>query len=428
MTRRLNELDATELTRLLADNTVTAEAVVRACIERIGAREHAVGAWAHVDAKQAIAAARAADRGPRRGVLHGIPIGVKDIFDTIDYPTECGTPIYAGRGTAWDAASVAAARAAGGIVLGKTVTAELAYLSPGKTRNPRNLEHTPGGSSSGSAAAVADCMVPLALGTQTGGSIIRPAAFCGIVGYKPSFNLVPRGGMKLAAESLDTIGFFGRSVADVALMASAITGRPALLTPRPFAVPPHLGICATQEWPSAAPETIDLFARLGGVFSRAGAKVSEIELAEVFAEIGNAQQTIMAYEIARNFAYEWHAHGGALSEPLRKLISDGLSLPPERYDAAQAHARTCRARLADIFRDVDLLVTPSAVGVAPASLATTGSPVFNRLWTLMGVPAVNVPTGRAVQGLPLGVQIVAPMHADSLALAGAAWVHGTLLL
>lgn len=426
MSQRLNELDACDLARRLAQRQITAEAVVRASIERIEAREKDIGAWAHFNAQQAIAAARALDKGPLRGPLHGIPLGVKDIIDTVDYPTEYGTPIYAGRRTSWDAACVAAARAAGGVILGKTVTTELAYFNAGKTRNPHNAAHTPGGSSSGSAAAVADHMVPLTYGTQTGGSIIRPAAFCGVVGFKPSHNLVARSGMKLAAENLDTIGFFGRSVADVALMAGAVTGRPALTTPKPFATAIRIGICRTQEWPTAAPETVALFDSLGTRLTRAGGAVTEIDLPEVFQEIGSAHQAIMAYEIARNYAYEWHTHRDALSQPLTMLIIEGLSVPPERYDAARFHARTCMARLADIFAEVDVLLTPSAVGEAPSGLSATGSPIFNRLWTLLGTPAITVPADVGPNGLPLGAQVIGPKHDDGLALAGAAWLEHVL--
>lgn len=426
VTRPLNELDACELARQLAQKQITAEAVMRACIERIEEREKEVGAWVHFDAEEAIDAARCLDRGAATGPLHGIPFGVKDIIDTVDYPTECGTPIYAGRRTPWDAACVAAARAAGGIVLGKTVTTELAYFSPGKTKNPHNLAHTPGGSSSGSAAAVADFMVPLAIGTQTSGSVIRPAAFCGVVGYKPSFGLVARAGVKAEAESLDTIGFFARSVDDVALIAGAAAGRPPLAALRPFVSAIRIGICRTQEWPSAAAETVALFDALPSRLSVARASVSEIFLPEIFQEIGDAHHVIMAYEIARCYAYEWQAHGGALSEPLSKLIGEGLTVPCERYDAARAHAERCRAKLVAVFRDVDVLITPSATGEAPATLASTGSPVFNRLWTLMGTPAVTLPAGRGPQGLPLGVQVVGAVGEDGRALAGAAWIHSML--
>ena len=426
MSEHLNTHTACELAHHLAHREITAEAIVRACIERIEAREPIVGAWAHFDATQAIAAARALDRGPHRGPLHGIPFAVKDIIDTIDYPTECGTPIYAGRRTPWDAACVAAARAAGGIILGKTVTTELAYFSPGKTANPHNPAYTPGGSSSGSAAAVADRMVPLAFGTQTGGSIIRPAAFCGVVGYKPTFNLVARGGVKSAADSLDTIGFFANSVDDAALIASVVSGRPALATVRPFASKPRIGICRSPEWSQTAPETVSLFDSLGNQLRTWGAVVSDVALPEVFEEIGRAHHVIMAYEMARNYAYEWHAHRKALSEPLTKLIEDGLAFAPELYDAARAQARRCRAALTDIFRQVDVLATPSAVGEAPATLANTGSPAFNRLWTLMGTPAVTVPAGRGPLGLPLGVQFVGPLDGDALLLSAARWLEQQL--
>ena len=422
----LNQLSATELSSLVAQGKASAEAIVRACSERIAMREQEVGAWVHFDPQQAIDTARAIDRAATRGPLHGIPFGVKDIIDTVDYPSECGTPIYAGRRTPWDAACVAAARAAGALLLGKTVSTELAYFAPGKTRNPHKLAHTPGGSSSGSAAAVADCMVPLAIGTQTGGSVIRPAAFCGIVGYKPSFGLVSRAGVKTEADRLDTIGFFARTVADAALFASSITGRPALAYLSEFASPLRIAICRTPEWPDAAPETVALFEHLPSLLARRGARVSDLELPEAFREIRTTHAAIMAYEAAHAYAYEWHAHGGQLSRQLRELIIEGIGTSAERYDAACVHSHTCSALFAEVMRDFDVLLTPSAIGQAPEGLASTGSPAFNRMWTLIGTPAVTVPAGLGPLGLPLGIQVVGRAGDDALTLSAAAWVHRAL--
>jgi Asp-tRNA(Asn)/Glu-tRNA(Gln) amidotransferase A subunit family amidase len=426
MTKPLNQLSATELASLIARGETGAEAIVRACVERIAEREAEVGAWINFDAQQAIAAARTLDRGATRGPLHGIPFGVKDIIDTVDYPTECGTPVYAGRRTPWDAACVAAARAAGGLLLGKTVSTELAYFAPGKTRNPHMLAHTPGGSSSGSAAAVADYMIPLAIGTQTGGSVIRPAAFCGIVGYKPSFGLVSRAGVKTEADSLDTVGFFARTVADAALFASAITGRRELAKLSEFGSPIRIAICRTPEWPAAAAETVALFQRMPSLLASKGAVVSELDLPEAFREIRSTHAVIMAYEAAHAYAYEWHAHGDQLSRQLRELIGEGIATSPERYDAARIHGHRCRALFAETMRDFDVVLTPSAVGQAPEGLASTGSPAFNRMWTLLGTPAVTVPAGLGPLGLPLGAQVVGAVGDDSRTLSAAAWIHRAL--
>ena len=255
----LNTLSATEAAAQIAAGKITAQALLRDCLERIDAREDTVQAWEFIDREAALAQACAADAAPGRGLLHGLPVGVKDLIDTCDMPTSYGSPIYAGHRPAWDAACVALTRAAGGIILGKTVTTEFAVMKPNKTRNPHNPGHTPGGSSSGSAAAVADCMVPLAFGTQTAGSIVRPASFCGVVGYKPTFGLISRVGVKALSDTLDTVGTLARTVPDAALFAAALTGRRELLVEKLPALPLRVGICRTYEWKQAQPETVAAF-------------------------------------------------------------------------------------------------------------------------------------------------------------------------
>ena len=250
--QRLNELSACEVARGVAAGRFTAEAVTRACLERIEERDREVKAWAFVDPALALNQARAIDREPKKGALAGVPLGIKDIFDTFDMPTDMGSPIYRGNRTAADASSVALARRAGAVILGKTITCEFAGLTPNVTRNPHNLDHSPGGSSSGSGAAVADNMCAVGYGTQTGGSVLRPASFCGVVGYKPTYNLIARGGIKFAAESRDTIGLIGRNVDDVDLVASVLIARP--LSPRRD-TPPRIGLCRTHLWEHAAPES-----------------------------------------------------------------------------------------------------------------------------------------------------------------------------
>lgn len=430
----LHELSASECSAALAAGSVTAEALTRACLDRIAAREPLIGAWETLDADGAIACARALDALPVavRGPLHGLPIAVKDLIDTADLPTAYGSPIYAGHRPAADAAVVALARAAGAVVLGKTVTTEFAAFHPGKTANPRHPAHTPGGSSSGSAAAVADGMVPLAFGTQTAGSIIRPAAFCGVVGYKPSFRFLPMAGVRPVCESLDTLGVFARSVADAARFIGALSGRQdlsgALSDKRENGapLPPVLGVCLTWEWPAAAPETVALFNRLPLGLARLGATVKLIALPETFRPLFDAQRDIMTFETARNFAAERLQHADLLSPRFAAALEEGSRLPPSRYDAALEIARACRQEFPAFFAATgcDALLVPSAPGVAPAGLGATGDPVFNRTWTLLHAPCVHVPlAAEAPGGLPIGVTVVAPRGADAAALRAAHWLQ-----
>ena len=408
----LNLLSATEARKQIAAGKITSEQLVRDCLERIGAREPAVGAWAHLDADAAMQDARACDAATARGLLHGIPLGVKDLIDTCDMPATYGSAIYAGHQPAWDAPCVALARASGAVVLGKTVSTELAYFTPGKTANPRNTAHTPGGSSSGSAAAVADHMAPFAFGTQTAGSVIRPAAFCGVVGYKPSFGLINRAGVKPLSDTLDTIGTLARNVPDAALLAAAASGRDELVIAHPLSTKPTVGICRTFEWPRAQTEThaaMDLaISKLGA----AGVTLIDVDLPPNFAGLVQAQLDIMTYEMAHSLAYEWHAHRARLSTKLQELIAAGLALPRERYDAAVTLARNCRRITETLFSKADVLLAPSAPGEAPAGLGATGDPLFNRVWTLLHVPCVHLPFTQGPKGLPVGLQVVGPRGAD----------------
>jgi len=418
----LNELGASELAFLLERREITAEQVARACLERIAAREPEVHAFAHLDSERALTGARALDRAPWRGPLHGLPVGVKDVIDTFDYPTEYGSPIYAGHRPPADAPCVALARAAGALVLGKTVTTEFATFPPGPTTNPHNPAHTPGGSSSGSAAAVADRMLPLAFGTQTGGSIIRPAAFCGVVGYKPTFGLLPRVGVKAISDSLDTVGVFARSVEDAALFAAALTQREPLRIPSELNAP-HLGVCLTPQWRAAKPETQKLFEDIGGHLARSGARLTRIELPGEFEPLAELHATIWDFEIARCLADEYLRHRDRIREPLRSQLARGRAASADAYDAVQRTARVCRRKLTDAMRDCDALVVPAAPGEAPAGLASTGDSVFNRMWTLLHAPCVSVPVRRGPLGLPLGVQVVGRIGQDANALACAHWIQ-----
>ncbi len=420
-----NDLTATELARLLQRRELRAEEVARAHLERIQARESLIGAWTYLDADRVLREAQVLDAGPVRGPLHGLPIGVKDIIGTFDMPTEYGSPIYKGHRPAWDAACVAAIRAAGGLILGKTVTTEFATSHPGRTANPHNPRHTPGGSSSGSAAAVADRMVPLALGSQTGGSVIRPASFCGIVGYKPTFGLINRHGVKPLSESLDTVGVMARSVGDAALLAAAVTGRPALQD-LSETMSWRIGVWRTYEWGQAQAETIAAVEGAARRLAAAGARVSEAAMPERFEQADSAHHEIEHFELARALAFEMQWHRESLTPGLRARLEHGQACPPELYDAKLAVAEACRHALDEVFGQYDVLLAAAATGEAPLGLATTGKAAFNRTWTLMHVPCISVPAASGPNGLPVGIQVIGRRSDDRKALAAARWIEQIL--
>jgi amidase len=419
---RVNELSVTEIAQGIAAQEFTAEAVVRACLDRIAAREAVVHAFASVDPALALAQARALDAGPTRGALHGVPIGIKDVIDTADLPTEMGSPIYQGHRPRYDAACVALLRAAGAIILGKTVTAEFAGMTPGPTANPLNPAHTPGGSSSGSAAAVADLMLPAALGTQTGGSVLRPAAYCGVVGYKPTYNLFNRAGLKFAAESLDTIGLIARTLDDIELITDALIAR----EPGPSASldkPPNIGLCRTPLWDTAQPETKEAVEDAAARLVSAGAGVREVVLPTEFAGLKTAaRETINNYERSKSMAAEWASDRDRISERLQRCIEGGLAMPYGDYVAALRLGEHCRARLDQVFDGVDILLAPCVNGEAPRGLASTGDPGFQAIWTILHVPALTLPTHRGPNNLPVGIQLVGRRYDDRRLFACARWV------
>ena len=421
----LNRLSATVAARRLATREISAVSLLADCLERIAERESAVQAWTFLDNEAAMQRARALDAQLSTGLLHGLPIAVKDLFDTCDMPSCYGSPIYANHRPAADAASVALARAAGAIVVGKTVTTEFATFHPGPTRNPHNPAHTPGGSSSGSAAAIADWMVPLAFGSQTAGSIVRPAAYCGVVGYKPTFGTINRAGVKMISDSLDTIGMLARTVPDVALFVAALSGRRDLVIERPIADAPRVGLCRTHQWDRAQPETVAALEDAAHALSAAGVSVRDVELPPQFAGLIEAQTAIMTREVAESLSHERLAHREMLSDDMIAMIDAGLAVSLERYIAAQALTRKCRAGLAEIFGDVDVLLAPSAAGEAPAGMAT-GDPLFNRMWTLLHTPCIHLPTAVGPRGLPVGVTVVGPIGADRTSLLAADWIHARL--
>jgi len=420
----LNTLTAVEAVNQIAAKKITAEAVVRDCLERIRMREIDVMAWQHIDGERAIERARAADVAGNPGLLRGLPVGVKDLIDTIDMPATYGSPIYQNHRPAWDAPCVALTRAAGGIVLGKTVTTEFAVMHPNKTRNPHNQKHTPGGSSSGSAASVADYMVPVAFGTQTAGSVIRPASFCGVVGYKPSFGTINRVGVKSLSDTLDTIGTMGRTVPDAALLAAAVTGRRELLVEKAPGTSVRIAICRTYEWKHAQPETIAAVESAAGRLR--GPTVTEVKLPPNFANLVQAQTDIMLVEQSRSLAHERLSHWDLISPRLQRLLTEGLAITHDRYEAAQTLARNCRRTLSEVFANCDVLLAPSAPGAAPAGLDATGDPVFNRMWTLLRTPCVTIPVATADNGLPVGLQVIGDFGTDAQTLCAAHWVHQAL--
>ena len=424
-TESLNELSASEMALRIADGEATSESVVQACLDRIAARDDDVHAWIHLDPDRALAEAQARDAEEPRGPLHGVPVGVKDIIDTADMPTQMGSPIYEGHRPPADASCVALVRAAGGIVLGKTVTCEFAGQAPGATTNPHDASRTPGGSSSGSAAAVADRMVPLAFGTQTGGSVLRPSSYCGIVGFKPSFGTFNPGGVMAAAVSLDTLGLHARTLDDVALLTSVLTNR-APFQPEPPDRPPRIGLCRTDMWDDAEPATRAAVEDAASRLEAAGARVQDVTLADEFSGLVAARDLFNAVERARLMAWHWASHRSLLSERLQATIQTGLDTKQADYVAAHRLAESCRAKMGAVFYGVDVLLAPSADGEAPVGLDRTGNPRFQGLWTSLHVPTITLPTHTGPAGMPVGIQLVAPHRDDDRLLNVAAWVWETL--
>jgi amidase len=352
-----------------------------------------------------------------------VPVGVKDIIDTADMPTAYGSPIYERHQPAADASCVALLRQAGVVILGKTITTEFAYMTPRGTRNPHNPAHTPGGSSSGSAAAVADFMVPLSYGTQTAGSVIRPASFCGVVAYKGSYGALPMAGIKPLAPNLDTLGVFARSVADAGLVRQVLVGAPAPVAPER---PPRVGICRTYEFAEAEPAVGAALEAAAAAFAKAGATVAEVTLPEPFGRLVEAQGCVLAFEGARVYASEYRQHPEGLSPPFYAMVEAGLAIPYAEYAEAWALARRCRDSLKALLADWDTLLAPSAPGEAPAGLDSTGNALFNRIWTFLHSACVNLPVLKGPNGLPVGVQAIGAVGDDDRLLGLALWLERAL--
>ena len=433
-------LSAVALRDRLASGALRAVELVEACLARIARTEPEVGAWAWLDGDAAMDQARKLDQlrlsGRAIGPLHGLPIGLKDIIDTKGIPTENGTPIDAGRVPAEDAWVVSRLRAAGAIILGKTVTTECAFMHPGKTRNPHNGAHTPGGSSQGSAAAVAAGMVPLAIGTQTGGSVIRPAAYCGVVGMKPSFGLIPRTGILPQSPFLDTVGVFARSVEDCALLAEVLVGHcpndPAtdpVPMPRMLSVaqsrapvPPMFAFVKPPGYDTAAPEMRAALEELAEVL---GEQCFELPLTG-FDDVAAQRQRINFAEMSKCY-YGLERRGrDAMSDVLKAALDEGKAVPARDYLAALDWRKLTCAALDEIFERCDAILCPAAPGPAPQGLESTGSAIFNGLWTLAGVPALTLPVFTAENGLPMGVQLVGRRGDDARLLRTARWLAAHL--
>ena len=415
------DLSAVEAAHLIAKGTLTAESLMRSCLERIARCEPQVQAFEHIEGDEALAKSQALDRMPPRGPLHGLPFAAKDNYDTFDMPTTSGSPIYAGNRPSCDASIVALARAAGAILVGKTVTTEFAYVKPGKTRNPHDISRAPGGSSSGSAAAVAAGMVPLAFGSQTVGSIIRPAAFCGAAAFKPTFDLLPITGIKSMAWSLDTAGVFGRTVADCALFVDALLGTD-YLSGLESAEPPKIALCRTQDWPGVQPVAIAAVDEAGARLANAGAKVRSIELPPDFSALRDTLMIILAFEMAKVLAPEVERRHNLLSTQLQEQLEKGRVISFGDYHRAKSAAAAYRARLGDLFGDADVLMAHASSGEAPVGNAYTGFSFLNGVCTMLGTPCVNVPGLKGPNGMPVGVQAIGRIGEDARTLATANWM------
>jgi len=419
-------LGAGDLAQGIRNGAFSAEAVVRSCLDRIARVEDAVQAWTFLDPELALAQARTADRhqatGALLGALHGIPVGIKDIIDTADMPTENGTVLHAGRRPTADAAVVVRLRAAGAVIMGKTVTTELATYAPGKTRNPHNPEHTPGGSSSGSAAAVAAGMVPLAVGTQTNGSVLRPASFCGVYGYKPTFGLIPRAGVLYQSPAFDQLGVIARSIDDAALLAGQLCdGGGAVIRDAASAdgTPPKIAFVKTPLWDRVEADTL---AAISGLIDHLGGAVAEVAMPSAAAGVWDWHRTVMEAEIAANFDAEWTQGRDRLSASLRGQIERGRAVLAFDYQRALAQIAVVNSAFDALYAQYDAILTPAVAGTAPRGLGSTGDPAFCTLWTFCGMPALTLPLLSGANGLPLGVQLVGPRLGDARVLRIARWL------
>ncbi len=440
----MKQFDLTARTALyeMADGRLSSEELLSECLRQVDDREGEIGAWAYLDRTQVIEQARQADARRRNGAssllaLNGIPVGIKDIFDTYDMPTENGTVILAGRRPDADAAVVGLLRDAGAVIMGKTVTAELAVYTPGKTKNPQDLNRTPGGSSSGSAAAVAAGMVPLAVGTQTNGSVIRPASYCGVVGFKPTFGTIPRTNILRQAPSLDQVGVFSRDVLDSALLASILMNpdkRYGDTLPLPgidisqiekgFSGSPKLSFLKTAVWSEASAFTrkscLDFVSELGKA-------ITEIELPPICDQAVSCHRTIMLCEMAHHYDKFYSEGREKISPMLLSMLDEGKRVPLSQYLDAKNILTEISGVVDNTLKDYDAVITPAAPTEAPEGLTSTGSPIFCTIWSLTGVPSITIPLLSGASGMPLGLQLVGSKGSDSRLLQTAHWLEESYL-
>jgi Asp-tRNA(Asn)/Glu-tRNA(Gln) amidotransferase A subunit family amidase len=438
---QLNWLSARDAARLIRDGAISSQQLAEACLGRVREVEPSVQAWQFLDAEHALAQARSLDEaraaGQPTGPLHGVPVGVKDIIDTRSMPTEDGTVLHAGRQPVADAAVVARLKAAGAVLMGKTVTTELATYAPGKTRNPHNPVHTPGGSSSGSAAAVAAGMVPLAVGTQTNGSIIRPASFCGVFGFKPTFGLIPRTGVLTQSPPLDQIGVFARTVEDIALITESLIGfdeqdkatQPRAAPPLTRVassdppLPPKLAAIRTPFWDQLDADAQAAYEELVAFLAD---RIEPFDLPASARQAIEWHRAVMEADLAASFEEEYERGREQISASLRGQIERGRTVSAVEYRKAVARIEVLNDGFRPLFDEFDAIVTPATLGAAPAGLESTGSPLLCTLWTLTGMPALSAPLLHAANGLPLGVQLVAARGDDARLLRTARWLWNTV--
>jgi len=420
----LNELTARQVGTLIAQGQATPSSITEACLARIAEREPVLKAWAHLSPELARAQARERDSTPSVGPLHGIPIGIKDVIDTADQPTQMGSRLFDHHQPKVDASVVTMLRNAGAIILGKTVTAEFAGMAPAITTNPHHSAHTPGGSSSGSGAAVADGMVPIAFGTQTGGSVLRPASYCGVFGFKPTYGHINRAGLKFAAESIDTLGWMARSIDDIAMVYGALTH--GSTSPLQENRPKRLGLCQNFMWDLAQEETREALEIARSTLLAAGVEVESVALPAEFSALGLARQHINDYERVHALAHEWTHSPSLISPELGASLKRGQALSHQEYLSAVRLVEQSRAQVRTWMQGFDAMLTPCVNGEAPLGLAYAGDPSFQALWTLLHVPAIGLPTHQGPRGLPVSIQLVAPHHNDTRLLEHALAVWNLL--
>ena len=422
----LNLLNATDAAQQIAAGHITSHQLVTDCLQRIQERDPRIGAWKFLDPDLPLAQARACDEGERTGPLLGVPVGIKDNFDTKDMPTEYGTAVYPGHRPQADTESVAALRRAGAVILGKTVTSEFAGPYPGQTLNPHDTTRSPGVSSMGSAAGVADFMMPLANGTQTGGSVIRPAALCGIYGYKGSFNHLDGTGVRHIKPSIDTLGHFGRSLDDIELMRTVLVGE--TFSPlAPPSVAPRIGICRTSEWHAANPETVAMIDFCDQRLRVAGGQVVQVDLPPPFTKVMERSfDVIRMWELLTAHADEIEHHLTAFNPWFQSAVEQARGYSETDFTDALEEAAAVRELLAGIFEGVDILLTPSALGIAPTNLLGIEPHNFNYLWTLMYTPCISLPAFTGPQRLPVGLQVIGPRNADRTTLELAHWIDNAI--